>query len=228
MKGRPLYTQAGTLVTHRSIGPEQYGRFLIDVFEEWVRRDIGTVYVQMFDTALANWCGEPGGMCVHSTTCGSQFALEHDRDLYSCDHFVEPGFLLGNIGERTMLELVAFAPATEVRPGQVRHAHRVLPRPRRALRLQRGCPKDRFATSPYGEPGQHYLCPGYKRFFHHVDQPMQAMANLLRANRPPAALMRVYASRDARRGQSDPCTCGGGKTWTPCHGTPVTAVEHHH
>ena len=111
VKGRPLYTQEGSLVTHRSVGPEQYGRFLIDVFEEWVRRDIGTVYVQMFDTALANWYGEPGGMCVHAETCGSQLALEHTGDLYSCDHYVEPGYLLGNIKDKHMLELIVLAPA---------------------------------------------------------------------------------------------------------------------
>ena len=97
VKGRPLYTQDGDLVTDRSIAPEQYGRFLVDVFEDWVRHDIGTVYVQMFDTALANWVGEPGGMCVHAETCGLQLAIEHNGDLYSCDHFVEPGYLLGNI-----------------------------------------------------------------------------------------------------------------------------------
>ena len=105
--GRPLYIQEGNLVTRRSVGPAQYGRFLIDVFEEWVRRDIGTVYVQMFDTALANWHGEGGGMCVHAKTCGGQLALEHTGDLYSCDHYVEPGYLLGNIGDKHMLELTS-------------------------------------------------------------------------------------------------------------------------
>lgn len=103
VRGRPLYTQQGNLVTHRSVGPAQYGRFLIDVFEEWVRRDIGTVYVQMFDAALASFCGEPGAMCVHAKTCGRQLAIEHTGDLYSCDHFVEPGYLLGNIKDKHML-----------------------------------------------------------------------------------------------------------------------------
>lgn len=88
-------------------GPEQYGRFLIEVFEDWVRRDIGAVYVQMFDAALANWHGEPGGMCVHAETCGLQLAIEHTGDLYSCDHYVEPGYLLGNIADKHMLELIA-------------------------------------------------------------------------------------------------------------------------
>ncbi len=81
-----------------------------------------------------------------------------------------------------------------------------------------GCPKDRFATSPYGEPGQHYLCPGYKNFFHHISQPMQAMAALLRAGEAPADLMAVYAAADSRRGRNDPCTCDSGLKWKRCHG----------
>ena len=106
-RDRPLYVQEGTRVTGRSITAEQYGRFLIDVFEEWVRRDVGEVYVQMFDVALANWVGEPPSLCVHSETCGLALALEHTGDLYSCDHFVEPRYKLGNISEQHMLELVA-------------------------------------------------------------------------------------------------------------------------
>ena len=106
-RDRPLYVQEGDRVTGRSVTAEQYGRFLIDVFEEWVRRDVGEVYVQMFDVALANWVGEPPGLCIHSETCGLALALEHTGDLYSCDHFVEPRFKLGNIRETHMLELVA-------------------------------------------------------------------------------------------------------------------------
>ncbi len=113
VNGRPLYTQHGELVTKRSIGPEQYGRFMIEVFEEWVRRDIGRVYVQMFDTALANWVGEPAGMCVHAETCGQQLALEHNGDLYCCDHFVEPDYLLGNVTQTPMQQLVASAQQTK-------------------------------------------------------------------------------------------------------------------
>ena len=168
VRGRPLYTQDGTLVTHRSIGPGQYGRFLIDVFEEWVRHDIGTVYVQMFDSTLASFYGEPGGMCVHAETCGEQLALEHTGDLYSCDHYVEPGYLLGNIADRTMLELVASPQQRKF--GQDKHdtLTRYCLDCDVRFACQGGCPKDRFATSPYGELGQHYLCPGYQDFFHHV------------------------------------------------------------
>jgi uncharacterized protein len=213
-------TQEGDLVTHRSIGPAQYGRFLIDVFEEWVRRDIGTVYVQMFDTALANFYGEPGGMCVHAKTCGSQLAIEHTGDLYSCDHYVEPGYLLGNIKDRPMLELIV-SPAQR-KFGQDKHD--TLTRYCRDCDIRfacnGGCPKDRFAVSPYGEPGQQYLCPSYKEFFHHVRQPMEAMAGLLRAGRAPAELMGSYAAQDARRGRNDPCSCGSGRKWKRCHGVP--------
>jgi uncharacterized protein len=192
---------------------------MIDVFEEWVRRDIGTVYVQMFDTALANWVGEPGGMCVHAKTCGLQLAIEHNGDLYSCDHFVEPRFRLGNIKETHMLKLVAS-------PGQQKFGQDKFDTLTRfcldcdvRFACNGGCPKDRFATSPYGEPGQHYLCPGYKDFFHHVDRPMRIMAEMLRADRAPAELMRVYASEDADRGRNDPCTCGRGQKWKRCHGS---------
>ena len=218
VKGRPLYTQAGDLVTHRSVAPEAYGRFLIDVFEEWVRHDIGAVYVQEFDSALANWFGEPGGMCVHARTCGLQLAVEHNGDLYSCDHFVEPDYLLGNIVDTPMAELVASPRQQEF--GQDKHD--TLTGSCRSCGMLRacngGCPKDRFATSPDGEPGHHYLCPSYLAFFEHVATPMQTMCGLLRADRAPAELMSRYAADDAARGRNDPCTCGSGRKWKRCHG----------
>jgi uncharacterized protein len=106
VRDRPLYVQQGNLVTERSVSQDGYGRFLIEVFEDWVRCDIGEVYVQMFDVALANWYGEPPGLCVHSETCGLALALEHTGDLYSCDHFVEPGYKLGNIRDTKMIDLI--------------------------------------------------------------------------------------------------------------------------
>ena len=218
VQGRPLYTQTGELVTHRSIGAEQYGRFMIDVFEEWVRRDIGRVYVQMFDTALANWCGEPGGMCVHAETCGLQLALEHTGDLYCCDHFVEPDFLLGNITETPMQQLVASARQTTFGQDKRTTLTQYCLDCDVRFACNGGCPKDRFATSPYGESGQHYLCPSYKTFFHHIDRPMRTMAALLAAGRAPADLMGVYATEDAHRGRNEPCTCGSGRKWKHCHG----------
>ncbi|MFF4359929.1 anaerobic sulfatase maturase [Streptomyces sp. NPDC001604] len=217
-KDRPLYRQEGEQVTRRSITGEQYGRFLIDVFEDWVRRDVGTVYVQMFDVALANWYGTPPSLCVHSETCGRALALEHNGDIYSCDHFVEPRYLLGNIGQRHLLELVDS-------PEQQQFGQRKrdgLPGFCRECDVRfachGGCPKDRFDVTPDGEPGLNHLCSGFKKFFHHVDLPMRTMAALLRQNLPPALIMRQYAAGDARRPHNAPCPCGGGRKWARCHG----------
>jgi uncharacterized protein len=218
VKGRPLYTQSGDLVTERSIAPEQYGRFMIDVFEEWVRRDIGSVYVQMFDTTLANMVGEAGAMCVHAETCGLQLAIEHNGDLYSCDHFVEPGYLLGNIKEQHLLTMVASQQQQRFGEDKRDTLTRFCLDCDVRFVCNGGCPKDRFAVSPYGEPGQHYLCPGYKLFFHHVERPMRLMADLLAENRAPSELMGVVAAQDGRRGRNDPCTCGSGRKWKQCHG----------
>ena len=150
--GRPA-VPAGRVAGHPPVGESGAERpFMIGVFKEWVRRDIGTVYVQMFDTAPANWYGEPGAMCIHAETCGQQLALEHNGDMYSCDHYVEPGCLLGNIKQKRLLELNRAAAPAEVRFGQARHPHAVLPGLRCAGRLQRRCPKDRFATSPLANP----------------------------------------------------------------------------
>ena len=218
VEGRPLYTQHGDLVTKRSIAPDQYGRFLIDVFEEWVRHDIGTVYVQMFDTALANWVGEPGGMCVHAETCGRQLALEHTGDVYSCDHYVEPDYRLGNIEQDHLLLLVSSPQQQTFGQDKRDTLTRFCLDCDVRFACHGGCPKDRFAISPYGEPGQHYLCPSYKAFFHHVDRPMRLMARLLASSRAPAELMTLYAGQDAARGRNDPCTCGSGRKWKRCHG----------
>ena len=222
-RDRPLYVQEGDVVTGRSIGGEQYGSFLVDVFEEWVRRDVGTVYVQMFDVALANWVGEPPSLCIHSETCGLALALEHTGDLYSCDHFVEPAYKLGNIEMTSMLELVSSE--QQVRFGLDKRD--ALPRYCLECDVRfachGGCPKDRFISTPDGDPGLNYLCPGFKRFFHHVDAPMRAMGELLRQDRAPAEIMALYATEDAKRGRNDPCTCGSERKWKRCHGAPVAA-----
>ena len=220
--GSPLYTQAGTLVTDRSIGPAQYGRFLVDVFEEWVRRDVGTVYVQPFDDALGRWCDEPGGMCVHSSTCGTNVALEHNGDVYSCDHYVEPAYLLGNIRQLPILDLVASAPQRKFGQDKLDTLTRYCLAGDVRFACHGGCPKDRFATSPEGEANQHYLCASYQLFFRHVREPMEEMAMLLQTNRAPAELMAAYGAEDAGRDGHDPCSCGNGAPWAECHGRPLT------
>ena len=174
----------------------------------------------MFDTALANWYGEGGGMCVHAETCGTQLALEHNGDVYSCDHFVEPRFRLGNIRELPMLDMVALAAAARRsgRPSATRSRRQCLDCDVR-FACNGGCPKDRFAMSLDGEPGQHYLCPSYTSFFGHVRpadggdvRPAAGGPGAVASSWPPTP------PADAQRGRNDPCTCGSGRKWKDCHG----------
>ena len=218
-RDRPLYVKEGQAVTGRSVTPDGYGRFLLDIFEEWVRHDVARVYVQMFDTALANWVGEQPGMCVHCETCGFALALEHTGDVYSCDHFVEPRYLLGNITDRHLIDLVS----SEQQQRFGLDKRDTLPPYCRQCDVRfachGGCPKDRFVDTPDGDPGLNYLCPSFKLFFGHVREPMRTMAELLGADRAPSEIMRIYAAQDARRGRNDPCPCAGGRKWKHCHGS---------
>jgi len=220
-RDRPLYVQDGDHVTGRSVTAEQYGRFLIDVFDEWVRKDVGDVYVQMFDVALANWAGAPPNLCIHSETCGLALAMEHTGDLYSCDHFVEPRFRLGNIKEHRMLELVASQQQRQFGLDKRETLPDYCLECDVRFACHGGCPKDRFISTPDGEAGLNYLCAGFKGFFHHVDRPMRFMAEQLRSGGAPAEVMGLYAAEDARRGRNDPCTCGSGRKWKHCHGGAV-------
>ncbi|MGS0685598.1 anaerobic sulfatase maturase [Nakamurella sp. GG22] len=218
VRDRPLYVQDGDLVTDRSIAPDGFSRFMIDVFEEWKRRDIGTVYVQMFDVALANWYGETPSLCVHSETCGLAVTLEHTGDLYSCDHFVEPQYKLGNIREHRLIDLIVL-PQQQAFGRDKRESL-----PQYCLdcdvrfACHGGCPKDRFTTTPDGRSGLNYLCPSYRGFFTHIRPAMADMTALLRAGGAPASLMSIYTAEDAGRGRNEPCTCGSGRKWKVCHG----------
>jgi uncharacterized protein len=220
---RPLYVQSGAYVTDRSVEPDAFGRFLATIFDEWVRHDVGEVFVQHFDTALANWHGEPPGVCVFSETCGLAVALEHNGDLYSCDHYVEPDYLLGNIADTPMVELIGSE--RQIRFGLDKRD--TLPAFCRNCEVRfachGGCPKNRFTQTPDGEDGLNYLCAGYKHFFNHIDHPMRIMSNLLRAGRAPAEVPLVLAAEEAKRfaevGRNDPCPCGSGRKFKRCHGT---------
>jgi uncharacterized protein len=224
---RPLYVQAGNRVTDRTVNPEAFGRFLAAIFDEWVQRDVGEVYVQHFDVALANWHGEPPGLCIFSETCGLALALEHNGDLYSCDHYVEPDYLLGNITETPMVELVASE--QQIRFGLDKRD--TLPEFCRSCEVRfacnGGCPKNRFTQTPDGEEGLNYLCAGYKTFFGHVDRPMRIMSGLLRQQRAPAEVSAVLAAEEAQRfgdvGRNDPCPCGSGSKYKKCHGVQTSA-----
>ena len=220
--------QEGEEVTDRSLTGAQYGDFLVAIFDEWVRRDVGRVFVQIFDVALAAWSGQRPGLCVFEETCGSALALEHNGDLYSCDHFVEPAYRLGNIQEIPLLDMALSD--FQLQFGLAKRD--TLPRTCRECEVRfvcnGGCPKDRILTTADGEPGLNYLCDGFKHFFTHIDRPMQLMAQELHAQRPPANIMRILAEEEAamqRRfataQRNDPCPCGSGRKFKQCHGRNV-------
>ena len=216
-KKRLLYTQTGNLVTERTVGARQYGQFLIDVFEEWSRRDVGKVYVQLFDVTLEALFGRHL-LCIHAPTCGNAPVLEHNGDLYACDHFVEPGYLLGNIHEAHLLQLIA---SPEQRKFGQDKRDTLTAQCRNCTVLSwcnGGCPKDRFALSRDGEAGQNYLCAGLELFFMHCASTFFLMAQLLRRNLPPADVMALLAESDRQAGPDHSCPCGSGETFAACHG----------
>lgn len=176
-------------VTPWSVRPADFGRFLCTVFDEWVRADVGRVYIQQFDAALANWVGQPAGVCLFSEKCGRALAIEHNGDVYSCDHYVYPAYKLGNMVDTPLAAL-----ADDPRQRDFGDAKKnSLPRYCRECPVRFAChgecPKHRFLRTPDGEPGLNYLCAGYKKFFHHIEPAMNTMAALLRAGRAPAEIM---------------------------------------
>ncbi len=213
--------QEGTTVSDRSVQAEQFGRFLSIIFDEWVRRDVGTIFVQTFEATLRNWLGMgASGMCVFNETCGTGLAIEHNGDLYSCDHFVEPNFLLGNIQDKHMIELVASP--QQIKFGQDKRD--ALPNYCLQCDVRFAChgecPKNRFILTPDGEPGLNYLCAGFKEFFHHVSFPMKIMAGLIRRGRDAKEVMPLLEQAFAGVLRNDPCPCGSGRRFKQCHGRP--------
>jgi uncharacterized protein len=190
-----LYIQQGNKVSDRSITAAQFGNFMVKVFDEWIQKDVGRIFVQLFDVSLANWIGAPPGLCVHSETCGNALALEHNGDLYACDHFVEPNFLLGNIKESNLVDLVGSQKQRKFGVDK----RDTLPRYCRECPVKfachGGCPKDRFINTPDGEPGLNYLCEGYRQFFSHIDEAMKFMANEIQHKRPPSNVIAFMRSK---------------------------------
>lgn len=217
----------GTAVSERSVRPEQFGRFLIGVFDEWVERDVGRVFVRDFDQALGAWSGAGASLCIYTEQCGRATAIEHNGDLYRCDHFVDPEHKLGNIHDTPIRELANS-------PGQEqfgRDKRDKLPRFCREcgflFACNGACPKDRFLRAPDGEAGLNYLCEGFRAFFAHVGPSMEFMAGELRAGRPAGGIMRrVRAEKERAREEASgdgrslrrnsPCPCGSGKKFKHC------------
>ncbi len=205
--------EQGAPVTDRSVDPDAWGRFLTTIFDEWFRNDMGDVFVQLFDASLAAWCAIPTPLCIFSETCGRGLALEHNGDVYSCDHFVEPEHLLGNIRTTHLADLVS-SPAqrdfgrakADTLPAMCRSCDY-------RFACHGECPKNRIVLTPDGEPGLNYLCAGYLAFWKHVDGPMRLMARLLASGRPATDVAAVISAA----GRNDPCPCGSGRKAKLCH-----------
>lgn len=198
-------------VTPWSVGPEAWGDFLIAVFEEWVRNDVGKVFVMNFEWALNAWIGNPSPVCVHARQCGRSLVIEHNGDVYACDHCVYPEYRLGNILSDDLAGMVrkslesGFGVSKETAlPGQCRECE-VL------AACRGGCPKHRFATTCNDEPGLHYLCAGYRKFFLHIRKYLRVMARLLEEGLPVSRVM------DAVKGPLV-ITRGGTDGASPLHG----------
>lgn len=177
-----------------SIRPKQWGNFLCTIFDEWVRHDVSMFFINIFDATLANWVGVAPGLCTMAKHCGHAGVMEHNGDVYSCDHFVFPEYKLGNIHEQSLVEMMyserqrRFGRAkADSLPTQCRECQ--------WLNACHGeCPRNRFIRTANGEPGLNYLCEGYRQYFSHVAPYMDVMKRLLGEKRPPAEIMDMLAT----------------------------------
>ncbi|WP_314786051.1 anaerobic sulfatase-maturation protein [Segatella buccae] len=172
-----------------SVSPAQWGDFLCAIFDEWVRHDVGQTYVEIFDCTLANWVGERPGICVYAKECGHAGVMEFNGDVYSCDHFVFPEYKLGNIRDKTLVEMLYGEQQRQF--SCLKHAS--LPKQCKECEWEFAChgecPKNRFVNDRYGNPGQNYLCSGYRHFYEHVAPYMDFMKKEFMNQRPPANVM---------------------------------------
>lgn len=174
-----------------SVTPQQWGNFLCTIFDDWVRHDVGKTFVEIFDCTLANWMGVLPGICAYSKECGHAGVMEHNGDVYSCDHFVFPEYKLGNIKDQSLIDMLY----GEKQQAFSRLKHTSLPRQCKECDMEFAChgecPKNRFEKDKYGEPGLNYLCQGYYQYYSHVAPYMDFMKRELLAQRPPANIMNV-------------------------------------
>ena len=178
-------------LSEASVAPEQWGYFLCAIFDEWVRKDVGKIFVEIFDCTLANWMGVSPGICAYSKECGHAGVMEHNGDVYSCDHFVFPEYKLGNIRDHSLIDMLYGEQQQEFS----RLKHSSLPRQCKECDMEFAChgecPKNRFMKDKYGDSGLNYLCPGYYHYYQHVVPYMDYMKQELMAQRPPSNIMKV-------------------------------------
>ncbi len=209
-------------VTEWSVGAEDFGNFLIAIFNEWVRNDVARYFVQIFDATLANYVGENPGLCVFNDTCGDALVMEHNGDLFSCDHFVFPEYFLGNISNENLIDLVKSQQQFDFGISKRNSLPRYCLQCEVRYACHGECPKHRFIMTPDGKPGLNYLCRGYKKFFSHAEPFMEFMGNELKNKRAPANVMQWIRNKENQvvkpvmPGRNDPCPCGSGKKFKNC------------
>lgn len=217
------------LVTERSVRPRQFGDFLIAIFDEWLRQDVSRVFVQIFDEALAAWCGSSPSLCIFQKHCGRCLALEHNGDLYSCDHFVEAQYKLGNIHQTSILELANSEGQQKFGTDKESNLPHYCHSCHFCFICNGECPRNRFLYTPKGESGLNYLCEAYRGFFTHVEPVMKEMTEELCHGRPAANIMHRRNAAMPRRkkqpgtrrhkiGRNTPCFCGSGRKYKQCCG----------
>ncbi len=211
-------------IINESVLPEQYGDFLIAIFDEWIKYDVGKIYVQIFDTALASWVDYPPSVCIFAPTCGTAMIIEHNGDLYSCDHFVDSEHLLGNIMENPLEEMVSSSQQIHFGKDKKDKLPLECNQCNFKFACNGACPKHRFLKNETDKNGLNYLCPGYKKFFNHINWPMQIMASLFNQGRAPAEIMELNEKNIKVKdifpniNQNDLCPCGSGVKFKTCHG----------
>lgn len=207
-------------VSEETVSPIEYGEFLVAIFDEWMRRDVGKVWVQIFQECISKVRGNPGTLCLFQETCGDSLAMEHNGDLFACDHYVLEEYKLGNIRTQSMKALVESAKMKRFAQAK----KKLLPAYCRACDVRfmcnGGCPKDRFLASPEGDPYLNYLCEGYMLFFRHVRSRLEAVARGANRASPPGRGGNGPASLSSRTqknpGRNDPCPCGSGRKYKLC------------
>jgi len=212
-------------VSDESVNPEQYGKFLTTIFDEWIKNDVGEVFVQIFDATLASWVDYPQSVCIFAPTCGTTMIIEHNGDIYACDHFVDPDHLLGNIMDTKLDELILSSKQFQF--GQDKK-DKLSPQCNQCdfkFACWGACPKHRFSNVYSSDEYLNYLCLGYKEFFSHVDWPMRIMTSLFNQGRDPAEIMTILDRKNDNLsdifpeiGRNDPCPCGSGIKFKKCHG----------
>ncbi len=204
------------MVSEHTVRPEAYGKFLTEIFDEWLSRDVGNMFVQTFDGVLASYARGYSSLCIFQPTCGNGVALEHNGDLYSCDHFVDREYLLGNISETPLKELATSEQQRGFGDAKFENLPKFCGECPYEFTCYGECPKNRIITAPDGESGLNWLCSGLRQFFAHTERPMRLMADLLKQGRTASEIMSPPAGESMSTGRNDPCPCGSGHKYKRC------------